>query len=136
MERASSENNDQEQDKFAVQLVVTEEQRSVIRGRFWPLQLELAGSWRKQHGDFDAGPDTPGFTVPQDDNAVECVHCLCRPCITDNINKQPWWEDEPQPAHGRVALEKASMGDFGQCCSIDLHGKMHVICTKKSAGLK
>ena len=32
MERASSENNDQEQDKFAVQLVVTEEQRFVIEG--------------------------------------------------------------------------------------------------------
>ena len=26
-----------------------------------------------------------------------------------------------------VALEKASTDDFGQCCSIDLHGKMHVI---------
>ena len=35
-----------------------------------------------------------------------------------------------------VALEKASTGDFGQCCSIDLHGKMHVIFAKKSAGLK
>lgn len=56
---------------------------------------------REQHGDFDAGPDVPGFMVPQDGNAAECVLCFCRPCITDNINKQLWWEDDPQPAHER-----------------------------------
>ena len=88
MERVSSENNDQEQDKFTVQLVVTEEQRSVIEALFghYNWKYQEVGE-REQHGDFDAGPDTPGFTVAQDGNAAECVHCLCRPCITDNINR-------------------------------------------------
>ena len=38
MERASSESNDQEQDKFVVQLVVTEEQRSVFGHYSWNYQ--------------------------------------------------------------------------------------------------
>ena len=37
------------------------------------------------------------FVINHRDNAEECPHCLCRPCITDSGNKQMWWEDVNQP---------------------------------------
>lgn len=37
--------------------------------------------------------DVPGFIDPPDVNAAECPYCYCRPCVTDNVNRQMWWGD-------------------------------------------
>ena len=37
----------------------------------------------------------------QDQNIDECLHCFCRPCITNKVNEQQPWEDEPHPGHVR-----------------------------------
>lgn len=31
------------------------------------------------------------FRISQNENCEECQHCLCRPCITDENNRQMWW---------------------------------------------
>lgn len=37
--------------------------------------------------------DYEPFRIQQNENFDECPHCFCKPCITDEINKQLWWED-------------------------------------------
>ena len=75
-----SSGDEDESPQFVVQLVVTEEQRAVIEALFGHNDWEYreVGD-REQHGDFDDTVNPPDFVVPQDRNAVECVHCLCRP---------------------------------------------------------
>jgi hypothetical protein len=41
------------------------------------------------------------FRIQQDPNSSECIYCFCRPCITDEVNRQMWWETEPHPKHKR-----------------------------------
>jgi hypothetical protein len=36
--------------------------------------------------------ENPGFQIEQDHNQIECAHCFCSPCITDESNRQLWWE--------------------------------------------
>lgn len=48
------------------------------------------------------GDDAEKFVILQDSNKDECPFCLCKPCITDDINRQLWWEMEPfRPPHPR-----------------------------------
>jgi hypothetical protein len=42
--------------------------------------------------------EAPRFVIQQQEDAVECPYCLCRPCITNDNNRQMWWETEQQPA--------------------------------------
>ncbi|KAJ8304735.1 hypothetical protein KUTeg_018318 [Tegillarca granosa] len=37
------------------------------------------------------------FRLQQNEQEPECQYCLCKPCITNENNKQLWWEDEPLP---------------------------------------
>lgn len=30
------------------------------------------------------------FRIQQDHNSTECIYCYCRPCITDEVNRQLW----------------------------------------------
>lgn len=96
------DNTEQEAERFMLQLVVTEEQRAVIEALFghFDWDYQEVGE-REQHGDFEEGPEIPGFVVPQNPNATECGHCLSKPSITDPCHKQFWWEDEPQPPNER-----------------------------------
>jgi hypothetical protein len=41
------------------------------------------------------------FTIQQDPNKEECVYCFCRPCITNESNRQLWWEPNTHPPHQR-----------------------------------
>lgn len=41
------------------------------------------------------------FRISQNENCEECQHCLCRPCITDENNRQMWWLSEPVRANER-----------------------------------
>ena len=90
------------ENKFVLQLIVTEQQQQVIENLFghcnW--KYEECGE-REKHGNFDDHTDAPGYVVSQNEELAECTECLCRPYITDVSNKQMWWEDEPQPPHAR-----------------------------------
>lgn len=41
------------------------------------------------------------FRIQQDHDQEECIYCLCRPCITDERNRQLWWESENSPPNSR-----------------------------------
>lgn len=71
--------------------------------------------------ELDTGPDCCGndeednveeekFVIPQDNNRDECPFCLCKPCITDDNNRQLWWEVEPfrlpHPRNSKLRKEK------------------------------
>lgn len=57
--------------------------------------------------------DYEPFRIQQDQNIDECPHCFCRPCITNEVNKQQWWEDEPHPGHVRnKSLRKETFKRF------------------------
>jgi len=45
--------------------------------------------------------DVEQFTVVQNEDAEECQHCFCRPCMTDDSNRQMWWESENAAPHRR-----------------------------------
>ena len=36
------------------------------------------------------------FCIPQNENCDECPHCFCKPCITNEQNRQMWWSTEPE----------------------------------------
>ena len=47
------------------------------------------------------------YHIPQNPEEQECRFCLCRPCITDEQNRQMWWENENQaPSRRNSALKK------------------------------
>ena len=41
------------------------------------------------------------FVILHDDNRDECPFCLSKPCITDESNRQLWWETESSVPHQR-----------------------------------
>ena len=51
----------------------------------WP---EVSGS---KDEEFDPDNVKPGYIIPQNKEREECPHCLCRPCITDETNRQMYW---------------------------------------------
>lgn len=50
--------------------------------------------------DFDDSEDN-NYRIEQDITIEECMYCLCRPCITDEQNRQFWWENDTQVPHRR-----------------------------------
>ena len=84
-------------ERFLVQLLMTEEQRQTVEALFTHNDWEYTeAGQREQSGDFDNGPDTPDFVIEQNQDAEECEYCLCRPCITDESNQQFWWQTDAQ----------------------------------------
>jgi len=45
--------------------------------------------------------DNPEFVIPPDTSQEECQYCFCRPCITNEQNKQMWWHDRAEAPHQR-----------------------------------
>ena len=41
------------------------------------------------------------YFIEQNENFEEYAYCLCRPCITNEGNRQLWWESENHDAHER-----------------------------------
>ena len=41
------------------------------------------------------------YVIEQDDNFDEYLYCFCRPCITNERNRQLWWETDYQIEHER-----------------------------------
>ena len=42
--------------------------------------------------------EEPGLVIPPIMEEDECPYCLCRPCVTDDSNRQLWWEIAPKPS--------------------------------------
>jgi hypothetical protein len=45
--------------------------------------------------------DNSEFAIPPDTSQEECQYCFCRPCITNEQNKQMWWHDRAEAPHQR-----------------------------------
>ncbi len=56
------------------------------------------GDIAHQDGSVDLDPPecVPGYHVNHIQGQAECEYCLCKPCITDERNRQLWWEEESQ----------------------------------------
>lgn len=88
-------------DKQVLRLVVTEEQKELIYAMWqhndWDLETVEDTNTSDQS---DEQPITE-FRIPQDATKPECQYCLCQPCITDETNRQMWWETEVYQPHKR-----------------------------------
>ena len=85
-------------EKTVLKLNVTQEQWDTIEHLFayydWKFdEVESSDLSIPCGADFK-----PGYIVEQSLTAEECPYCLCKPCITDDSNKQQWWAKEVQPA--------------------------------------
>ena len=95
---------DAEQDSYVVSIVMTREQQEVVQAVFMHNEWEyIEVGEREKHYNMegDSEIEMPGRIIPHKEDADECPYCFCRPCITDQSNRQFWWEDESQDAHDR-----------------------------------
>ncbi|CAG2241946.1 unnamed protein product [Mytilus edulis] len=68
------------------------------------LQMTTEQSTQTDNNDEDEDDednDQPGFVIQQDPSKEECRYCFCRPCITDDQNRQMWWHGQSEVAHQR-----------------------------------
>ena len=89
------------EERFSVTLVVNEEQRGAISQLFQEKHWEYTE--KDTEGEcldesMSVTPETSnqvtcsGFSIPHGRESEECHYCLCRSCITNERNKQQWWE--------------------------------------------
>jgi len=45
--------------------------------------------------------DNPEFVIQQDHSQQQFIYCFCKPCITDERNRQIWWHDQTEAPHQR-----------------------------------
>jgi hypothetical protein len=63
--------------------------------------------------EIDPSDVKPGFIIKQKDTENECPFCLCRPCITDEFNRQLWWPRDPlQPNALNSKMRKKCYKNF------------------------
>ncbi|CAC5379244.1 unnamed protein product [Mytilus coruscus] len=89
--------------RSVLSLEVTQEQREAIYHFFahndWEFK-DISG----ENASVEENESNEGdFFIAQDENSEECPNCLCRPCITNERNRQLWWENENHPEHQRNA---------------------------------
>lgn len=91
-------------DEEWVTLKMTQEQKEKVKHFFeqnnWDFTEKTVASQTLDDGDDDFDPSDcgPEGVIKQDESQDECPHCLCRPCITNEQNRQEWWVNQ-QPAH-------------------------------------
>jgi hypothetical protein len=87
---SENDNNGQEDNRHVFAILVTPEQEEIICGfmQFHDKNIDLAP--------VPVHQDDDDFTIDQDPAELECSHCFCRPCITDERNRQMWWETDSQ----------------------------------------
>ena len=102
-------------EKSVVKLVVTEKQKELIQAMWahngWELELDNEHDEDGAIGDNSSQLDSDsitGFRTSQDESEPECQFCLCRPCITDETNKQLWWETEASPPQESNSVNRKS----------------------------
>lgn len=88
------------EEKSILAIEVTETQRETIRHLFahheWEFNevpIEDDGNQVQEEQNND---DVADFVINQNDEEEECIHCLCRPCITSETNRQMWWLEDPE----------------------------------------
>ena len=86
-------------------LEVTQEQRDAIYYFFahhdWDFK-EVSTNHNNNIPDTENTEENSGnFFIEQDQEADECPFCLCRPCITNEQNRQMWWEEQDHAPHER-----------------------------------
>ena len=65
------------------------------------------------------------YVIQQDISELECPFCSCRPCITDERNRQNWWINVQQNAHAlNTGQRKGLYKRFWLCYIIVECGKM------------
>jgi hypothetical protein len=102
-------------DKKVMAILVTEEQRGLIESMWthynWNLEevqhnASDNSEETRQDEDVQGNPSDNDdinwhehFVIEHKEDYPECPECLCRPCITDNVWEQGWWEKENHPPH-------------------------------------
>lgn len=90
-------NSANDNDTSVLSIEVTQEQRDAIYYFFthnnWDFN-EVQTHKNNESAQENNDCDFEEFSIPQNQELPECSHCLCRPCITDEQNRQLWWEDE------------------------------------------
>ena len=86
-------------------LEVTEEQKEALRAFYahndWEFN-ELDIIDQNNSNDCESQAETvEQYQIAHDPEFAECTHCLCRPCITDERNRQSWWENASHAPNNR-----------------------------------
>lgn len=96
------EPNETSETSSILSLEVTQEQKDAIYHFFahndWEFKEVQIPSNNNQSRDDSGEGD---YFIEQNDNFDECLHCFCRPCITNERNRQLWWETDNQIEHER-----------------------------------
>lgn len=78
-------------------LTVTQLQRDTIRNLFlhngWEFDENIYNNTCAE-SETDNETSHDRFVISQREGCEECPYCLCKPCITDESNRQMWWESE------------------------------------------
>jgi hypothetical protein len=129
-------------------LVVSEMQRQVLKQFFdlcqWNFEdavcstIVTVSSSNTGESDMNDGKDDEDgdsdseYIDPHDPDADECKHCYCRPCITDESNRQLWWERQPRiPSQQNRKFRKPCFQRFWAMLPTNWHGKTHAIRQRK-----
>lgn len=94
------EGNQQMSEEMSILAIeVSETQRETIRQLFahndWefnevPIEESTTNSQASQDTE-ESDPHFEEYAINQNQEAEECQHCLCRPCIPLETNRQLWW---------------------------------------------
>ena len=84
------------EENYRITLDVTKEQSETIHALFnhndWNYCEINRVPLNEKHDQIEEVVQHDSFVINQDMNQTECKYCFCRPCITDNSNRQLWWE--------------------------------------------
>jgi hypothetical protein len=95
-------------DVSQVTLSLTQQQKEAIHGLFvekgWQYSevtktSEAQSNTSEIQSNNDVDTYEPGYVIAQHLDEEECPFCLCKPCITNDRNRQQWWQHIPKPPH-------------------------------------
>ena len=84
--------------KSLMSLYVTQEQRELIYAMWAHNDWDIEEATSHSPGPVELDGPITDFVIEQSSTDQECGFCLCRPCITDQTNRQMWWETESHAA--------------------------------------
>ena len=59
--------------------------------------------------DTEIRSEDPEYHIPPVAGHQQCPFCFCSPCITDESNRQLWWEVENLPPHARNSEKRKKL---------------------------
>jgi hypothetical protein len=73
--------------------------------------------------------ENPGFVIKQDQSQDECPYCFCKPCFTNEQNRQLWWHANIEEPHlwnsGPTYIREYSW--IGKPTTLVLQGTLHTL---------